>query len=119
MADVDAAKKGREEAKTAMAEGKALRAKEAAAFAKESGDFKTNVAAMSKAIAALEKGAGGSFLQTSMASVLRKLSITMDMSSIDRDALSSFLSLGSAAQYAPQSGEIIGILKQMHETMEG
>jgi predicted nucleic acid-binding Zn-ribbon protein len=119
MADVDAAKKGREEAKTAMAEGKALRAKEAAAFAKESSDFKTNIAAMSKAIAALEKGAGGSFLQTSMASVLRKLSITMDMTSIDRDALSSFLSLGAGAQYAPQSGEIIGILKQMHETMEG
>jgi septal ring factor EnvC (AmiA/AmiB activator) len=119
VADVEAAKKGREEAKSAMAEGKALREKEAAAFAKESGDFKTNVAAMSKAIAALEKGAGGSFLQTSMASVLRKLSITMDMSSIDRDALSSFLSLGAAGQYAPQSGEIIGILKQMHETMEG
>jgi hypothetical protein len=113
MADVEAAKKGREEAKTAMAEGKALREKEAAAFAKESGDFSTNIAAMGKAIAALEKGAGGSFLQTSTASVLRKLSVTMDMSSIDRDALSSFLSLGAGAEYSPQSGEITGILKQM------
>jgi len=118
MADVEAAKKGREEAKTAMAEGKALRQKEAATFAKESGDFSTNIAAMGKAIAALEKGAGGSFLQTSTASVLRKLSVTMDMSSIDRDALSSFLSLGAGAEYAPQSGEITGILKQMKSTME-
>jgi predicted nucleic acid-binding Zn-ribbon protein len=116
-ADIKAAKAGREEAKTALAEGKALRAKEAAAFAKESADFKTNVAAMGKAIAALEKGVGAAFLQTSTASVLRKLSVSMDMSSVDRDVLSSFLSTGQSQEYAPQSGQIIGILKQMHDTM--
>jgi predicted nucleic acid-binding Zn-ribbon protein len=116
-ADIKAAKAGREEAKAALAEGKALREKEAAAFAKESADYKTNVAAMGKAIAALEKGVGAAFLQTSTASVLRKLSVSMDMSSVDRDVLSSFLSTSQNQEYAPQSGQIIGILKQMHDTM--
>merc|ERR1719421_1331462 len=61
----------------------------------------------------------GSFLQTSTASVLRRLSITADIGEADRDVLSSFLSVGQGgeAQYAPQSGEIVGILKQMLETM--
>merc|ERR1719245_943892 len=40
----------------------------------------------------------------------------MDMSSTDRDMLTSFLSQGSG--YAPASGEILGILKQMLETMQ-
>merc|ERR1719436_2142092 len=38
------------------------------------------------------------------------------MSSVDRDALTSFLSQHEG--YAPHSGEIIGILKQMKDTME-
>merc|ERR1719171_474878 len=44
----------------------------------------------------------------------------MDMSGVDRDMLVSFLS-GSSNQangYAPASGEIVGILKQMKDTME-
>merc|ERR1719443_1360677 len=118
--DIDKAKADREAAKEAIATAKALREKEAAAFAKESSDFETNIAALTKAIAALEKGMAGAFLQTSTASVLRRLSITADISEADRDVLSSFLSLGQGeeAQYAPQSGEIVGILKQMLETME-
>ena len=51
--------------KEAVAKATAIREKEAAAFAKLSGDMKTNVAAMTKATAAVEKGMGGAFLQTS------------------------------------------------------
>merc|ERR1719166_534132 len=40
----------------------------------------------------------------------------MDMSSTDRDMLTSFLSQGTG--YAPASGEILGMLKQMLETMQ-
>merc|ERR1719420_1631404 len=62
----------------------------------------------------------GAFLQTSTASLLRQL--TMSMNNIrdsDRDALSAFLSGGEGddAGYAPASGEIVGILKQMLDTM--
>jgi len=106
----------RKDAKDALAKATALREKEASIFAKDSSDAKTNIAAMGKAIAAIEKGAGGSFLQATSSAVLRRLTVEMDLSSSDRDMLTSFLT--SDGGYAPQSGEIVGILKQMKETME-
>jgi len=115
-ADLKSAQESRAAAKAAQAKASALREKEAGVFAKDSGDFKTNVAAMKKATAAIENGAGGAFLQTSTASVLKQLSVTMDMSSVDREMLTSFLS--GEGGYAPASGSITGILKQMTDTME-
>jgi len=117
-ADLKTAQTDRAEAKAAVAKATALREKEAAAFAKESGELKTNIAATKKATAAIEKGAGGAFLQTSMASVLKQLSVNMDISSMDRDMLTSFLTQDSSAGYVPASGQITGILKQMSDTME-
>merc|ERR1719478_702796 len=73
---------------------------------------------MAKAIAALEKGMAGGFLQTSSATVLRRLVVNVNLGSADRDILTSFLTEGASAGYAPQSGEIVGILKQMKDTME-
>jgi len=58
---------------------------------------------------------GSGFLQTSSASVVRELSINMDMSNVDRQMLASFLS--SKTGYAPASGEIVGILKTMEDEM--
>ena len=114
--DVKNHKADREAAKGAIAEATALREKEATEFAKISGDLKTNIAALAKAIPAIEKGMGSGFLQTSSASVVRQLSINMDMSNVDRQMLASFLS--SKTGYAPASGEIVGILKQLKDTME-
>merc|ERR1711937_834396 len=96
----------------------ALRKKESGAFAGESAELAANIDALTRAIAALEKGVAGGFLQTSASSVLRRLSLSMDMSSADREILAAFLSQGSSAEYVPQSGEIIGILKQMKDEME-
>merc|ERR1719478_1732167 len=48
--------------------------------------------------------------------MLRQMSVSADMSSGDRDALAAFLSQGS--NYAPKSGEIVGILKTMKDEME-
>jgi peptidoglycan hydrolase CwlO-like protein len=112
-ADVKSHKEDRADAEADMKKATALRKKEAAAYAKYSSDANTNLEAMSKAIAALEKGMGGAFLQTNAASVLRRLVIDMDLSNADRDDVTSFLSQG----YAPQSGEITGILKQMSDTL--
>merc|ERR1719156_337415 len=100
-ADLKSAQESRAAAKAAVAKSTALREKEAAAFSKESGDMKTNIAAMKKATAAIEKGAGGAFLQTSTASVLKQLSITMDISSVDREIMTSFLVQGQKQGYAP------------------
>merc|ERR1711920_765895 len=104
--------------KDALAQATALREKESAEFQKLSEEYKTNILALRAAIAALEKGAYGSFLQTRAAATLKRLTIDMDMSSMDRDVLSSFLSQGHSESYVPQSGQIIGILKQMEDTME-
>jgi len=115
-ADLKSAQESRAEAKEAIENAVSLREKEATAYAKESGDFKTNIAAMKKAVAAISKGMGETFLQTRAASVVKKLSVTLDMSPVDRDMLTSFLTQSEG--YAPASGEIVGILKQMTSTME-
>jgi septal ring factor EnvC (AmiA/AmiB activator) len=117
-ADLVQHKADRAAAKQSIAEATAIRTKEAGIFAKESSDFKTNIAAMGKAISSLESGMAGGFLQTSGASLVRKLSIDMDLSNIDRDVISSFLSTSQSGKYAPQGGEITGILKQMSDTMK-
>jgi len=112
--DLKAHQSDRSSAKEAISKATEIRAKEAGAFAKTSSDLKTNLAALGKAIPAIEKGMSG-FLQTNTASVLRQLSITLDMSSVDRELLTSFLS--EKTGYSPASGEIVGILKTMEDEM--
>merc|ERR1719161_1522233 len=119
-ADLVQHKKDREDAKEVIAKASSMREKEAAAFLKESTEDQSNLDALTKALAAIEKGMAGGFLQTTAASHLRDMSLRMDMSGVDRDMLVSFLS-GSSNQangYAPASAEIVGILKQMKDTME-
>merc|ERR550534_1426293 len=59
----------------------------------------------------------GSFLQNAAATaVLRRITLDAEMSSPDREMLSAFLSQGQG--YVPASGEIVGILKQLKDTME-
>jgi len=115
-AELKADQTSRVEAKDAVAKATAIREKEAKAFAKVKGDAESNIGALSKAIPAIEKGMGSAFLQTSAASVLRQLSETAEMNGADRDLLASFLSEGD--NYAPKSGEIVGILKTMKDEME-
>merc|ERR1719395_227383 len=61
----------------------------------------------------------GGFLQTRSAAVLRRLALSQDISNSDRDALTAFLTAGAGNDqgYAPASGEIVGILKQLGDTM--
>jgi chromosome segregation ATPase len=116
--DLKKAQTDRASAKAAIAEATAIREKEAATFAAESGDLKTNIAAVKKAVGALEAGAKGSFLQTQAAQVLMALVQSDDkLDDEDRHDLTSFLSGGDGDGYAPQSGAITGILKQMGDTM--
>jgi len=103
-------------AKAAMAEATAIRTKEAAEFASLKAELDANLAALAKATTAIEKGMAGSFLQTSDAQVLKKLVLAENsMAEYDREELTSFLS--GAENYAPQSGQITGILKEMSDTM--
>jgi chromosome segregation ATPase len=105
-------------AKSAMAEATAIREKEAASFAAEKAELDANIAAVAKATAAVEKGMTGSFLQTNAAQLLKKIVLAQDsMDEYDREELTSFLSGSTSQEYAPQSGQITGILKQMQDTM--
>jgi len=101
-----------------MATATAMREKEAAAFAAEKSEFDANIAAILKAVDALEKGMAGSFLQTGGVQVLRHLALNQDMLDSDRQVLTSFLSGSQSAGYAPQSGQITGILQQMGDEMK-
>merc|ERR1719454_2603986 len=93
--------------------------KEAAEFADESTEDKANIAACSKAIDAIVKGMAGMFLQSDAASALRNLVLNREsMDRYSRRTLTEFLSTSSKAGYAPASGEIVGILKQLLEDME-
>merc|ERR1719343_161935 len=97
-------------AKEAMASATALREKEAAAYAKESSEDSANIAAIEKATAAIEKGMGSAFLQTNTASILLHLAEKRQ-----EEELVSFLSGTQSEDYAPASGQIVGILKTMHD----
>jgi len=118
QAEIKQHKADKGEAEDAIAKATALREKEASVFAKEKADYDSNIAAVGKAITAVSQGMkGGAFLQTRAAKKLQKLVIDMKMSDMDRDAMSSFLSVSEGEDYAPASGQIVGILKQMQDTM--
>jgi hypothetical protein len=115
-ADIKAAQTDRAAAKAAMAEATAIREKEAATYAAYKAESDANIAAATSATEAIEKGMAGSFLQTKAAQVLKKLVVgKSDISDYAREELTSFLSQG--VDYAPSSGQVVGILKQMTETM--
>mmetsp|Transcript_92483 Transcript_92483/g.299218 ORF Transcript_92483/g.299218 Transcript_92483/m.299218 type:complete len:713 (+) Transcript_92483:84-2222(+) len=109
----------RSEAKATMEKATAIREKEAAAYAKEKDEATKNIEAMGKAITALENGMGGAFLQTQAATVIKKLATEKQdtMEDEDHQDLMSFLEGEQGSDYAPQSGQITGILKQMNDEM--
>jgi len=114
-------KASRDAAKKSIEEATAIREKEAAEFAEASSEYDTNVDALTKAIAALEKGMAGSFIQTTAAQTLQRfISSSSKIGGYEREAVASFLSAPAwGAGYAPASGEITGILKQMKDDMMG
>merc|ERR1719486_1275427 len=115
--DLEAHQTDRDSAKAAMAKATEIREKEAAAFAKEEANDKANIDAIYKAIPAIEKGMSGGFLQTSAASILKKVAISnVDLVEYDRNELVAFLQ--GSSDYAPKSGEIVGILKQLADEMD-
>jgi len=104
----------KESAKNAMAQATATREKQLAEFEVAHSDGQQNIGAINKAVAALERGMGAGFLQTRHAGTLKRLvSRRPSMDESDRQAVLSFLS----GAYAPQSGQITGLLKQLAAEM--
>jgi len=120
--DVVSHKSDREEAEKTVKESTAMRGKEASEFAASSGEMKANVQAMGGALAALKKGLSASLLQTGVADLLRHIvSNSPAVSDEMRGPLLSFLSGGNtdSEEMEGSSDQIIGIVEQMKETMEG
>jgi predicted nucleic acid-binding Zn-ribbon protein len=111
-------KKDRESAGADIEEATMLREKEAGEFAAEKADSETNIAAMAKAIPALEKGMGGAaLLQMPSGDRLKKIVDSYpNMDTEDRKNVVAFLQ--ENGDYAPASGQIVGILKGMKDDME-
>jgi len=115
-ADLKSHRSDREAAKQAMATATSLRDKEATTYAGVKADYEANIAAIKKAVGALEKGMAGSFLQTSEANTLKNyFEMKAQISDVDRNDVLAFLA--GSSDYAPQSGEITGILKQLGDSM--
>ena len=76
-----------------------------------------NIEGLGKAVSALERGMTG-FLQTNSAASLRRVFIERadSLGRTDRELLGAFLQ--GSSEYAPSSGEIVGILKTMQQDMQ-
>merc|ERR1719203_2077654 len=100
----------------AMAESPSLREKEAASYGKFKADAEANIAAINKGVMSIEKGMAGGFMQTNAAGMLRR--VVTASRQLDEDARQTLVSfLSGATAYAPQSGQIVGILKELHDEM--
>merc|ERR1719265_221321 len=116
--DITDEKKQRGDAKETIATSTGIREKEAKTFADMKAESESNIASMGKAIDALRKGLGGSFIQTDAAKALKDLVVSKQdlFSADDASELSAFLQSGQATE---GTGEIVGMLEQLKETMSG
>merc|ERR1719199_409187 len=78
-------------------------------------EAKANIAAIKKAVVAIRKGMGDSFLQSALATRLQRAVLSSTkMNSFDQEEVTAYLQ-GKAQG---SSGEIVGILETMQEQME-
>jgi len=105
-----------------LAHATMLREKEAKAFSMDEKDTALNVKNLGLAITAIEKGMGASALvqmpDNGLAHLTRMVEITKLISSDERTNVLAFLAQAQGTDVqAPQSGEIVGILKNMLDEM--
>ena len=102
------------DAKTALSDPTALSEKEASAFAALEASPDANITEIIGAVAALENGIAGSFLQTPIGQVFRKLIPTKATTYyIDWREILSFFGNGQNSGYLSQSEEVVEILKEI------
>jgi hypothetical protein len=108
-------------------EATAIREKELAEFNEEEKEMLQALSALKQAVTVLAKhhgGAASTFLQVprssmlSVAASLQRLTARTVLTRSQRRAVASFVQSVHKEGYAPQSGEIFGILEQMKETFE-
>lgn len=119
--DLKKHKKDREEAKKNLELATKKRTEEKTKYDEATKEQRKTLEDIDKAIAALSKGMGKSFLQTSAADYLKNV-IDQNQAALsnldvdDQEAVVSFLQ--NKKDYAPVGGEIVGILKQMKDNFD-
>merc|ERR1719359_1780924 len=83
--DVKQHQADRAAAKASMEEATAIREKETKAYAAVTAEAKANIDALERAVAAISAGMAGSFLQTGVAQLLRKVVLTREDDLPDSD----------------------------------
>jgi len=109
------AKADRSAAEAAMSEASSIRKDQSSAFAKLKADHEANIDAVAKATSAVSNGLEGSFLQTPASQIIQNAVSKLSLVETEVDEMNAFLS--QSKDYTPQSGEVLGILKQMGESM--
>jgi hypothetical protein len=111
-------KTDRATAKEDLAKATKIREKEKKEYDLAVGDTQKDLDAMDGAIKSLESGMGVGFIQTPAAAALTNVvkNFADVASPSDREAVLAFLS--EDKDYAPQSGQIVGILKNMKDEMD-
>jgi DNA repair exonuclease SbcCD ATPase subunit len=111
----------------ALDQAKAIRQKELAEFVQEQKDLLQSIDGLASAIKVLSKHNGASFLQVDIQGAVSTIQYQVAKNSkylegvitpTERKKISSFIQESASAKYAPQSGEIFGILEQMKESFE-
>jgi len=110
-------KQDRESAKSDLDQASTIREKEIEEYTAAVGEQKEDLDALTGALAAIEKGMG-SFLQTPAALRVQKVVKRVSQDDYETKEVLQFLQGKSADGYAPQSGEITGILKAMKDEMD-
>jgi len=114
-------KKDRADAEKNLETATKKRAEEKAKYDEATKEVRKTLEDIDKAITALEKGMGKSFLQTGAAAYLKNV-ITNNAAAVDtldindQQTLMAFLQAGK--DYAPAGGEIVGILKMMKDNFD-
>jgi DNA repair exonuclease SbcCD ATPase subunit len=137
--EIENLKKEKAENEESLAKATSLREKQLSEFNAEEKDLLESIAALSAAITALSKHHGGEFLQLPHAAAksvantlqeqMRKHAALLEgvLTHKERRAISAFVQAPQdyfdaaptfKQSYAPQSGEIFGVLAQMKETFE-
>jgi chromosome segregation ATPase len=110
-------KSDRESAKADLDQASTIREKEVEDYTASVGEQKEDLDALTGALAAIEKGMG-SFLQTPAGLRVQKVVKRVSQDDYETSEVLQFLQGKSSDGYAPQSGEITGILKAMKDEMD-
>jgi len=111
----------------ALDQATAIRQKELAEFVQEEKDLLQSIDGLASAIKVLSKHNGASFLQVDIQGAVSTIQYQVAKNSkllqgvlthTERKKIAAFIQSSTAGKYAPQSGEIFGILEQMKESFE-